>query len=760
MSKINLLNCQKPARYIPVECNPLKKDFKNASVRIALAFPDTYEIGMSNTGYNIIYHVINQHEDFSAERVFAPWTDYESELKKTGEKLSTLETGTCLNEFDFIGFSIHYELSYTNILKILNLGGIPFYARERNDDFPILICGGSGIYNPEPIAEFFDLFFLGDGDEGIIELLGKFKELKERNSGKKEILLELSKLDGVYVPSFYDVMYHDDGRISEIARKESLAPLKIRKRILKDLDSGFEISAPIIPALNIVHNRLSLEVSRGCIKGCRFCQAGIVGRPVRERSLDKIMKILQSGLDNTGYEEISLLSLNITEYSNLDKIITGFFSRYGESKVSLSLPSLHPEQFKEFIPESIKQSKKTGLTLVMEAATERLRNVINKNISGKMVIESVITAVRAGWQHIKIYFMIGLPTETHEDIKALVSFVEELYKECRKTSKKFKSLRISISSFCPKPNTPFQWVAQNSIHDLREKMDFIKNSLKKFRGIGFSFNMPEMSFIEAVFARGDRRLGKVILEAYKKGCSFDAWTEQFKFALWLKAFEENGIDPNFYASRERMPDEILPWDLIDVKVKKEFLLDEYERAMKGEPTLDCQTEHCHLCGVCDRTIKNVIKKLEGSFALGSSEVSSKADPPSIFHELSRELFYYRGEITKYGKFRFISHLDFIRLITRAFRRTKLPFAYTEGFSPKMKLSTGTALPVGMESDGEYLDFALTEDIPEGDVLDKINEYLPGEVHFNEISRQLKKPPSIDSSVREIEYELTLPMNVF
>jgi len=745
--QINLLKCQKPARYISVETNSLEKEFEKAKVRVVLAFPDIYEIGMSNMGFNIMYQVINNHEDFSAERVFTPWFDFEAELKRAGGKLCSLETGRNVDRFDIIGFSIHYELSYTNILKILDLSGIPFYAKDRTDEFPLIIGGGSGVYNPEPIADFFDLFFIGDGEEGFIELLSKYHELKGNNAGKRIMLRELSKITGVYVPSHFDVEYFDDGRISGILNKENDLHVNVQKRIVKDLDESFKLDNPPVPLIDIVHDRLGIEISRGCLKGCRFCQAGMVYRPLRERSVSNIKEILNTGLKNTGYEDVSLLSLNVTEYSNLEEIISGFFQEHGDARVSLSLPSLNPEKFSSFIPEAIRKSKKTGLTLVLEAASERLRNVINKNISEQMVTESVLTAINSGWQHIKIYFMIGLPTEDDDDIKSLIEYARKLYTECHRTSNHFKSLRISISPFCPKPHTPFQWIPQESIDRLKEKMDFIKKSLKRFHGISISFNRPETSFMEGVFSRGDRRLSKVILDAYKMGCSFDPWTEHFKYKTWLEAFDRNNLDPEFYANRLRIIEEILPWDHIDIRVKKEFLLQEYEKSLKGEASPDCQTEICYLCGACDNSIKNDIK---------SKSTSLPKPKKAQINPNSGHQFFYRGRLTKLGRFRYISHLDYIRMVTRVFRRSKLPIVYTEGFSPKQKLSTGPALPLGMESNCEFIDFILTDDLPSEDIRQKLNEILPLEVQFTNIEKLSKKPSSISSSIESIEYMIRFP----
>jgi len=592
---------EKPARYTGGEYNCVYKKKEKIDIRFAFAFPDTYEIAMSHLGLRILYYLLNRREDTWCERVFAPWTDMESLMRENRVPLFALESRDPVAEFDFIGFTLQYEMSYSNITNMLSLAGIPMLSSRRNKEHPFVIAGGPCAYNGEPLADIMDFFVLGEGEEVLMPILDAYLEWKRRGGTRGEFLERVSRIEGVYVPSLYNVKYKEDGTIESVLPAGDSVPGKINKVIIRDLDSVYFPDRIIVPFTDIVHDRIILELFRGCVRGCRFCQAGMVYRPVREKAPGVLLTQAERLIKNTGYEEVSLSSLSTGDYSQLQPLVQRLIKAHGEKRVGLSLPSLRIDGFSLELIKEIQRVRKTGLTFAPEAGSQRMRDVINKGVTEADLMGSVGAAFEAGYDNVKLYFMIGLPTETTEDIECISDLVFKVVDKYYATDrqKRGRKLRVTVSTSCfvPKPFTPFQWQPQDSIQSFRQKQRLLKDKLRH-RAVTYNWHQPETSFLEAVFARGDRRLGKVLIRAWELGCRFDGWKEHFDFAKWTKAFEDCNIDPKFYALRRRSYTEVLPWDHINIGVSREFLKRENERALRGRTTPYCR-EGCINCGISE-----------------------------------------------------------------------------------------------------------------------------------------------------------------
>lgn len=616
-----LLKVEKPAKYTGNEWNMVKKNPEDVKVRFAFCFPDDYEIGMSHLGMKILYHVMNKQDDIYCERAFAPWVDMEKLLRENNLPLYALETFTPLSEFDMVGFTLQYEMSYTNILNMLDLGGIPIFAKDRTEGMPFVVAGGPCACNPEPLAEFIDFFVLGEGEEVTLEYIEEYKKWKEAGESREQYLKRISRIEGIYVPSLYDVFYYEDGTIMDVLPNTSDVPDTIKRRIIKDMDKVDFPEDIIVPYVGIVHDRIMLELFRGCIRGCRFCQAGFIYRPVRERSHQRLLDIAKASVAKTGYEEISLVSLSTSDYSGLPDLCNNLIDYTEAEKVSLSLPSLRVDNFSLGLMEKVSKVRKSGLTFAPEAGTQRLRDVINKGVTDENLLNSVMLAVAGGWSSVKLYFMIGLPTETMDDVDGVADLGINLVEACRGIpGESAKQLRVTLSTSCfvPKPFTPFQWEPMDSMESLMEKQFHLKDRIKKrTRRIDYNYHDAKLSFMEAVLARGDRKISKVIYKAWEKGCKFDGWDEFFSFDKWIEAFEECGVDPKFYANRKRDYSEVLPWDHIDMGISKEFLKNESLKAHDGDLTRNCAVG-CSKCGAQTYKAGICIKSKQGGLGYGES----------------------------------------------------------------------------------------------------------------------------------------------
>lgn len=587
---------EKPARYTGGEWNEVRKNHAEIPVKMVLAFPDIYEVGMSHLGSKILYQVVNTRPDALMERVFAPWVDMEKELRANGLPLYSLETRTSLKEFDLIGFTLQYEMTYTNILNMLDLAGIPLWAKERAETDPLVVAGGPCAFNPEPIAPFLDLVVLGEGEEVLGEILDLVRDFKERGGSRQELLQAAAAIPGVYVPQFYTVEYLDTGAVAAVRPDRTGIPARVQKRVLKDLNQATFPQRPVVPFLDVVHDRAMLELFRGCARGCRFCQAGMIYRPVREKDTATLVEQARRLLENTGYGEISLTSLSSLDYSRIEELIDALIKEHGTEGVRVSLPSLRADSFAVEQAKKIHEVRRSSITFAPEAGSQRLRDVINKNVTEEDLLRAVIQAVEAGWRSFKLYFMVGLPTETDDDLLGIAELARRVA-NIKPNRGSITRVTVSTSNFVPKPHTPFQWEGQVDSEELKRRQLLVHGQLKGKR-LEHRWHGTEQSLLEAVMSKGDRRIAPVIERAWRLGCRLDGWSEHFRFDLWQQAFQDIGVDPAFYANRTIPEDEILPWDHLDPGVTKDFLLSERMRALSGASTPDCSQERCSGCGVC------------------------------------------------------------------------------------------------------------------------------------------------------------------
>jgi len=724
-----LSQVRKPGRYCGGEFNMIKKDHNKVDVKICLIYPDIYDIGMSFYGYQLLYHLVNAKKSFVAERSYSPWFDMEELMRLENLPLFSLETLTPLSEFDLLGFTLQYEMTYTNILNILDLSKIPIFSKNRGEEDPIIIAGGSGSVNPEPIRDFIDIFVIGDGEEIIIQLMEKIKKYKQQNYKRDDILRHLSSpKDGIYVPKYFQ-------------KNEYVIANKI-----KSLSKENYSIKPLVPIKEIVQDRLSLEVQRGCTAGCRFCQAGMIYRPIRERPYSELAKYTKDALKNTGYETVSLLSLSTTNYTGLRPYFSLTKKYFNDNNISVSLPSLRLDSFNSKIVDDINNQKKSGITFAPEAGTQRLRDVINKNITEEDLFSSVKVALENNYKTLKFYFMIGLPTETDEDIAGIV----DLIKRISTMSKSYGRIRInvSISTFIPKPLTPFQWEKQLLPEETDRIIHYLRNELKNTK-VKLMTNDPYESLIESVVSRGDDKLNLVIYDVWENGGKFDAWSEKFDKDLWLNALKKYDIDPLKYTSEKNINDP-LPWDFIDFGIKRDFLIEEREKAFKLESTIDCR-DGCYFCGVCNKDLKMLQnnKNIHNDEEVDESKLKLEIEEENKLKDA--EEWIVRMKFAKAGLIKYITHHDLFRIFQRSINMLNLPIKYSQGFNRRPKISFGFPIPMSYAAFEEYVDMIFLRSI--SDIKSQFNKVLPEGLKIISQAQIERKTPSIMIDTKEIIYKV-------
>ncbi|NLH50298.1 MAG: TIGR03960 family B12-binding radical SAM protein [Myxococcales bacterium] len=739
-----LAQVERPSRYIGGEIGARRKDPASVEFRVALAFPDVYEIGMSHLGYQLLYGILNDLPWCAAERVYSPWPDMEALLRREGLPLGSQETGTPLAAFDLVGFTLQYELSATGILQILDLGGIPLRAADRGEDAPLVIAGGPCAANPEPWALFFDAVFIGEGEDAIVEIARTLRDAKLGGADRREKLARLAAIPGMYLPQARLPVFRD--RRLEGFQLAPGQPARVRRRLVTDLGAAPRPTAPILPSAPAVHDRLAIEVMRGCLRGCRFCFAGFFYRPVREREGEQVIDLVRAGLAESGHDEVSLLSLSTGDWSPVQSVLPRLMRELAPARVALSLPSLRAESLRGELAAAIRQVRRTGFTIAPEAATERMRRVINKPIGDEPILEAVRHVFTMGWELIKLYFMIGLPTETEADVAAIGDLVQRVWRTGNQVDRRAR-VNVTVSTFVPKPHTPFERFGMLPPADLVGRLKRFPSKAQR-GAITFHTNPVLASLVEGAITRGDRRTGEAIEAAYRGGARFDGWREHFKYGVWEAAFLQAGLDLVAEATKTYADDEILPWDGVDIGIDPAYLRAERDRALRGETTADCRDGICKECGNCAAEIRT---------RLAAAEIAAPASEPAppATTTTPPPLFRYWICFAKAGTAKWLGHLDLVRLFGRAMRRAGLPVAYSLGYHPMPRLSFGPPLAIGIAGDEEWLEAWLTETTGPAEIQSRLQSSLPEGFRLIAAKQMPNEAPSLFEAIAGWEYEIEL-----